>query len=501
LQFETNKQRGNCLSAFPLRSISIVGEGVCAWLAALALARVLRDACELRVITSDDSAVEGAVAAVPSLHRLFPLLRVDEAALVRETGATFRLGAHFRDWSALSESFFQGFGPVGAKLDGVLFQHHWMRAATAGDTAAFEDYSMAAHVAKLGRFAPPSVDPRSPLSLYSYAWHFEAASLAAFLRRAALDAGVVEVRGRAAIESHAGRVQALRFPERRLETDFLVVCGARDRWPALDFGYEDWAPWLPCDRLQSARAPASASLPPFSECTAVENGWRGSVPLQHSVELVRAYASELADDEAVSAALAAQGGGAPRLRALQRGRPASFWKGNCLLLPGESLDPLESTSLHLAQTGITRFLAHFPVAHDSPTDALEYNRLTAEEYDGIRDLLALRYHASRRTEPMWQEQRERALPERLAQRLALFRDSGRITVGEEEHCSVDAWLTVLFGLGLRPETWDPLAEGTKLAPMRAALESLLQRMRESAAALPTHREFLERQRLKAAVRA
>jgi tryptophan halogenase len=174
-----------------------------------------------------------------------------------------------------------------------------------------------------------------------------------------------------------------------------------------------------------------------------------------------------------------------------RGRPREFWVRNCLLMPGEALDPLESTGLHLAQTGITRLLAHFPVRIDSPTDRAEYNRLTADEYDRIRDLLALHYFA-RGDSPIGQRCRSTELPATLAHRLALFTDSARLNIGEDEHCGVDGWLAVLLGQGVRPRAYDPLADCTPLAHARDALAHLAAEMRACARAAPEHLAFLAR---------
>ena len=68
-----------------------------------------------------------------------------------------------------------------------------------------------------------------------------------------------------------------------------------------------------------------------------------------------AYSSaHLGDDEAASTLLAEFPGAAvsePRFLRFLPGRPAKFWDKNCLVLPSGALEPLESTGLHLAQTG------------------------------------------------------------------------------------------------------------------------------------------------------
>jgi len=487
------------LGAFPLSSIVIVGRNASAWLAAATLGRVLGESCKVRVLeTPDESDNNHAIAGVPSLYRFLRLLNLEEAALMRATQATFRLGASFRDWGATGDRYFNGFGSMGAKLDSVPFQHHWLRLAASGEHHAFEDFSMAAQAARLGRFAAPKSDPRSVLSLYSYGWHFDASLLTAQLRACALRSGVESITGGIAeveLEPDHGTIRALTLEDGlRLDGKQFIDCtGAL--WGALGVELEDWSAWLPCDRLQSLRCTAPSELPPYSEITARPFGWESSTPLQHCIVRDLAYGSEFLDDDAARAHLlgAARDSAreTPRLQRLIRGRPREFWIRNCVLLPGEGLDPLESSGLHLAQSGISRFLAHLPVAASSPPDAAEYNRTTAHEYDRLRDLLVLHYHANRRDDsPMWKRCRERALPESLRQRIALFADSGRITVGEDEFCGVDGWLAVLSGQGVRPETYDPLADVTPFDTASGALAGMARDMKAAAASLPSHRDFI-----------
>jgi tryptophan 7-halogenase len=495
------------LGKFPLRSIAIVGAGVSGWLAAATLRRVLGDSCGVTVLAlPDDSAISGAVAAVPSLHRLLDLLGADEHALMRATQATYRLGTQYRDWSAPGARYFQGFGTIGARLEAVPFHHQWLRLARTGDCAAFEEFSMAAQLARLDRFAPPHNDPHTVLSLYSYAWHFDAKLLAGVFRQQALRLGVAEIRDDLADVERGGSgdIRALLLASgARIDADFFIDCsGARAVLARpLGVGFEDWAAWLPCDRMQSVRVETADALPPYAEFQALPYGWRFSLPLQRETIRGCVYASEFAGDDHAAAELAAWVGAshtAAAVSPLRRGRPREFWVRNCVLMPGDALDPLETTALHLAQTGVTRLLAHFPVRADSPTDRGEYNRLTVEEYDRIRDLLVLHYHASSRDDAtLWQHCRSMKPPDTLAQRLALFADSARLTIGEEEHCGTDGWLAVLLGQGIWPRSYDPLAEVTPLAGAREALAKMATEMRTRAAGVPPHREYLVRRGLMA----
>lgn len=486
------------MGTLPVRSIAIVGAGVSGWLAAATLKRVLGADCDVTVVSlPDDNVISGAVAAVPSLNRLLGLLGADERQLMRATQATFRLGTQFVDWGAPGQRYFQGFGSIGAKLDAVPFQHHWLRLALAGDCAPFEDFSMSAQLTRLDRFAPPHNDPRSVLSLFSYGWHFDAKLLVDALRAHSLRQGARDRRGEVRVElASSGDIAAVVAGGERIAADFYIDCSGTRATLAGPLGaaYEDWSHWLPCDRLQFAHVEASNELRPYSEFTAQPVGWRFSLPLQRQMVRGHVYASAFTSDAVISQSLAVRGTDpTPAVCRLMRGRPREFWLRNCLLMPGEALEPLESTGLHLAQTGITRWLAHFPAHADSPTDRGEYNRLTADEYDRIRDLLVLHYHAGTRDDsPFWRHCRGIQPPETLARRIALFADSGRLTIGEEEHCGVDGWLAVLLGQGVQPRTYDPLAESTTIDVARHALANMAAEMRARAAQVPTQREFLAR---------
>jgi tryptophan halogenase len=117
--------------------------------------------------------------------------------------------------------------------------------------------------------------------------------------------------------------------------------------------------------------------------------------------------------------------------------------------------------------------------------------LTAHEYDRLRDLLVLHYYAtSRNDSALWTKCRATLVPESLRQRMALFADSGRITVGEDEFCGIDGWLSVLLGQGVSPGTYDPLADVTSLATTRGALTRMSQEMQAHAATLPDHRALI-----------
>jgi tryptophan halogenase len=485
--------------------IVIVGGGAAGWLAAATLARLLKTSfCDIRLIdTPPDEAASFSEVALPSFHRLNNLLGIDENDLLQKTRGTFKLGTQFVNWGHLGERYFHAFGSVGAKLDAVSFHHYWIKLHLLGDATSFDSYSTAAVAANHGRFAHPVQDRRSILSLYSYGYHFHAASLAAYLREYAEAHGVTRIDRDVAdvqLRGEDGFVDALELEDgSRVRADLYVDCsGAMGRLSrqALGGGYEDWSDWLPCDRIVGIPCTSDGALAPYSESIAEPSGWRRRIPLQHCVDSSFVYCSRhLSDDEAAAALLAdlpASALASPRLQRLSPGRPSQFWKKNCIWLTGSGLEPLESTGLHLVQTGITRLVTLFPVSRFSPSDIEEYNRLTTIEHERIRDFLILHYQSAQRGEsPFWEHCRQMAIPDTLRVKIDLFRRCGRIAMLEDEHFGEDSWLSLLLGQNINPLGYDPLADVVEIDEVKAALLRMRSMIQEGVAGLPTHRQYIQ----------
>ena len=208
-------------------------------------------------------------------------------------------------------------------------------------------------------------------------------------------------------------------------------------------------------------------------------------------------ALHVSDDEAAATLLANLEGeplADPRPLRFTTGRRKLAWNRNCVAigLSGGFLEPLESTSIHLIQAGISRLLAFFPDAGWGDAERDTYNDFTRTQYEQVRDFVILHYKANGRDEPLWHHAREMAVPESLTRRIELFRNRGRVFRREDELFGETSWIAVMLGQGITPQGWDPLADALDPGQLRQMLDRIRVTFRRTAEAMPAHADWLAR---------
>jgi tryptophan halogenase len=169
------------------------------------------------------------------------------------------------------------------------------------------------------------------------------------------------------------------------------------------------------------------------------------------------------------------------------GRRKRAWIGNVVAIGLSSgfLEPLESTSIHLIQTGIGKLLSLFPRANCDPLLAEQYDRIFQREMEDVRDFLVLHYHHTEgRTEPMWRHCQATALPETLAYKLAQFRGSGRIMLSPEDLFRDASWFAVMTGQGIRAQGFNPMLDAMSDTDNLRQLEAVRAAINQSVGLIP-----------------
>lgn len=484
-----------------IERLVILGGGTAGWMTAAALSKTLGAKVAIDLLESDAIGTVGVgEATIPTIHWFNQLIGLDEAEFVRATKASFKLGIEFVDWARPGHRYFHPFGRYGVDLGPVPFHQCWLKAQSDGAAAPLSAYSLATALAAQNRFAEPSDDPRSILSTLGYAYHFDASLYATHLR------GLAQANR---VRRHEGKLQAVeRDPDtgfvtaittdrgKRLAGDLFVDCSGFRAvliGEELDTAFEDWSHWLPCDRAVAVPCAPVVDTTPYTRSTLRPAGWQWRIPLQHRTGNGYVYASSFVSDDEAAATLLANLDGAPladpRVLRFTAGFRRNSWMKNVVAIGLSSgfLEPLESTSIHLIQSGIAKLIALFPDAACDPALARQFNTLFGIDMDGIKDFLILHYHATEAHEaPLWKHTRHMALPDSLIAKEQHYRRTGRLMLTSDELFREASWLAVLNGQGIVATDHSPIADTIDSATNRRQLDQLAAIIARAAPTLPMH---------------
>jgi tryptophan 7-halogenase len=483
-----------------VKKVVIAGGGTSGWVTAAGLSQQLGPLLDITLIESDEIGTVGVgEATFPSIRVVHKLFGIDEQDFMRATRGSIKLGISFENWARLGDRYIHSFGVIGKATWIGEFHHYWLAAKASGYEGELEDFCFELQAAKAHKFFT------SEKSSINYAYHFDASLYARYLRQLSEPRGVKRIEGKITeVKQNAetGFITSVVLQSGQvIEGDLFIDCsGFRGLLieQTLKAGYEDYSKWLRNDSAVALQTDFSGDIPPYTRAIAHDSGWQWKIPLQHRQGTGHVYSSKYISDDDARKTLMDNLDGAVRveLRLLKfnTGRRNKAWVKNCVAigLSGGFVEPLESTSIHLIHSGVTRLLQLFPFSGFSEALAHRYNEQSRSEYEKIRDFIVLHYKATERDDtPYWRDCRDMEVPDTLAQRIALFREAGQVFQGSDEIFRVDSWLQVLLGQRIEPKGYHHFAHLLSDDRLRTSLETLKASIATGVAAMPSHKDFLD----------
>jgi tryptophan halogenase len=486
--------------------VCILGGGTAGWMTASALSKKLKNIIKSITLVESDtiSTVGVGEATLPHIRFFNEGLGIDEKEFMQATEATFKLGIEFCDWGGLGERYIHPFGDFGQPIDGVEFYQHLMKLNKNGNFGSLDDYAFGIMAAKNDKFQLPQQGKTALQQAFGYAYQFDSGLYAKFLRGFAEKNGVRRIEGKVVdtqINPKSGDVTSITLDDgQQISADLFVDCsGFRGVLieQALKSGYQDWSKWLPCNRAVAVPCERQENLSPYTRSTARQAGWQWRIPLQHRTGNGIVYWDEyISDDEATSVLLNNLDGpviGEPKQLYFKTGRRNHFWKNNVVAIGLSSgfLEPLESTSIHLIQEGITTLLELFPHESINELDISEYNSRMSLQFERVRDFLLLHYVATKRDDSeMWRYFSNMTLPDSLQEKMDVWMHRGYVQRYEFGAFLPPSWVAVMTGQNLHPHNYDPRVDNSNFEQVKQQSQAMRADIAGAVSHSKTHAEFL-----------
>ena len=489
-----------------LKDVVILGGGTAGWITASLLVKLLGKSIRITLVESDEIGIVGVgEATIPPILNFNAALGLDEHAFLRETKGTIKLGIQFENWRQTGDSYMHAFGSIGKEFPSCSFHHFWLKSQQLGMGYDYWDFSLAYQAAIQHKFGKLDRIEGVNLPGLSYAYHFDAGLYAQCLRRFSEGLGVKRVEGKVEqvmLHPDSGDVQSLKLGcGTEVSGDLFIDCSGLHALlieKTLNTGYEDWTHWLPADSAMAVPCTSVEPITPYTKSIAHAKGWQWRIPLQHRIGNGFVYSSKYCSDEEAKATLLANLDGEPlaepRKISFRTGRRLKQWHRNVVSIGLSSgfLEPLESTSIHLIQSGVLRLLKFFPNHGINDAERDEFNRQSKIEFEQIRDFIILHYKLNERTDSQyWKDCARMDIPETLRRKIDIFRHSGRVFREQDELFTEIAWQQVMFGQGVMPADYHPMVEALNDTQLKELMENLKAIMQVTVSRLPTHQAFLD----------
>lgn len=490
----------------------VVGGGTAGWIAAF----IIQDSIKRLKLEAKISVVESTKiptvgvgeATTAAFHVFLRHFGIDIHEFFRKTEATYKLGIRHQDWRRKGFTYY---GPIDDPHQviqpppGAPSDYLNVYAVSAGKKVQDMHLFGPLLERKKAPWAKKADGSLLPLGPFLPAYHFDQSLVGRFLKSKSQGVEIVDnVLTGVERDGETGDVTTLIFEDgQRLDGDFFIdATGFRKRLIVKELN----APWVSYQHeLPVNRAlPFWLDIKPGEEIAnytlawAQEAGWMWQIPTQTRYGCGYVYCDEFRTPDEAHAEVERVLGRKIEVRddiKFSIGRLENVWINNVVAvgLSSSFLEPLESTSIHLIQSNISRLIELFPTRSFEPATRAEYNRRVGHEFELIRDFLILHYHQTERDDTeFWRYCRNMEVPDSLTLKMQLFWENGLLHKDPEDLFRESSWVQVMIGQGMLPRGYHAMADRLSSEQLTAFLSDVQRIIARAESDLPDHAAFIRR---------
>lgn len=410
------------------KNIVVVGGGTAGWLTALISKKVFPEDNICLVESSDIGILGAGEGSTPHLLDMMLYLDISLQDLVKNTSCTIKNGILFDGWSNSRRPYLHGFDIYDQRFqrESLNFNSNileWTNAPVVGYLAEYfgiEDDEV--DILTYNSIRNKVFFNKDFVQEGISAIHFDARSLAEFLKNKALDRGIKRIEGLVSEVSldEEGNVSYVNLNgDHKIFGDFFFDCTGFARMIIGKVYNSEWVSFkeiLPANRAMPFFLERDKDIPPYTLSKAMKSGWMWKIPLQHRYGCGYVYDSNQISDEGVKDEidnLIGEEVHVPKIFKFDPGYYKKVWIKNCLALglANGFVEPLEATSIMQMLISAKAFFEQKHMIFTNNEQFKDsFNSKIERDQIEIASFIYLHYLTDRKDSEFWADFSKRHMP-------------------------------------------------------------------------------------------
>lgn len=427
----------NCSNT--IESIAIVGSGTELWMSVAFLSKMIGLENITIYAVELPAPARSIGSSLPVLKSFNKMLGIDERELIKTARVNINLATHYSGWAHEGQDYYQSYVDNEFSLNGFQLYQYLVNINFLQKGFAYDDFNIAAQVARKARFAhrfPGKVDA-------SYGYQYCATSMASVYKNHANFERVVHINALdIRVEKNSEKITAIYADEKKVVADLYVDCSGSG---ILIECFEAKKSGLSTIDTCFSLLKVDGNPEPAVRICATSLGF-STVKSDLDVTQVSYFCEQKNSDEYASIISKYENNSQlseVKERAFHRD---NFWLGNCIAIGPAAcnfhgLISVESWLLHSA---LQKIINLFPRSSSFEYEAKEFNRLSLQQHSRVAAYYLAVIKVSRCDTSVNSDE--------VDHKISLFNARGEIPFYEGETYSADFWRGLLFGARMFPQS-------------------------------------------------